>query len=73
MRGRIAIILGSVLISAAMAEKQCRRLTVTQSPQKRNSSKSKLKKTKPKSNIKYKSSKPIKAKASAQFRNKSHI
>lgn len=43
------------------------------SPTKRTSNKSKLKKTKKKPNVKYNSSKPIKAQVTKQFRNKSNI
>jgi len=43
------------------------------SPTKRTSNKSKLKTTKKKPNVKYKSSKPVKAQVVKQFRNKSNI
>jgi hypothetical protein len=41
--------------------------------QKRTSSKSKLKQSKPATNANYKSTKPMKSKSTSQFRNKSNI
>jgi len=72
MNSRILHILSGIVSDYKRIEK-C--MIVTQSPnkQKRTSSKSKLKQTKPLKNKKYVSSKPMKSKSVSQFRNKSNI
>jgi hypothetical protein len=53
--------------------KKCLAVVRTAGHQKRTSSKSKLKQSKPATNANYKSTKPMKSKSTSQFRNKSNI
>lgn len=63
-----------ILHRIIVIDKQLRKeLRTVQSPTKRTSNKSKLKASKKKPNVKYKSSKPVASKVTTQFRNKSHI
>lgn len=70
----IRAILGSILIAAACSLKETKKHSlIISNPQKRNSTKKVKNKKSGAKQAKYSSTKPIKSKATSQFRNKSNI
>jgi hypothetical protein len=65
--------LRSRVVGNRQANEKCLAVVRTAGHQKRTSSKSKLKQSKPATNANYKSTKPMKSKSTSQFRNKSNI
>lgn len=74
MRPNLRVLLGGLIIISAQMQKDMRRsCVIVSNPLKRNSTKKVKNKKSGGKQIKYSSTKPIKCKATNQFRNKSNI
>ena len=70
----IRVILGAMILAASCSQKELKRSSlVISNPQKRNSTKKIKNKKSGAKQAKYSSTKPMKSKATTQFRNKSNI